>query len=162
MSEGAVPKARFAKKTKPGMGKALRSEAELEGIHFNYRHIERIPSSRKAHRFTCLIDDNVLKYKFSQRLFHAYFEKGEDIEDQDFLIGEAKDVGVDEKAIDLFCKDETAGTEKLGDSLLEAKNNFISIVPTIRLDGKFIVPGLQAADVYEKYIKRAAEIQNQS
>lgn len=160
MPEGGVAKSTFAKRTKPGMGKALRSEAELEGIQFNYKHIERIPSSRKAHRMTCLIEDYGTKYKFSKEILKAYFEEGENIEDTEFLVQKAEMAGAERETINFFEKNENAGQDIFERSLIEAKNHFVSIVPTIRLDGKFMVPGLQAVDVYEKYIRRAAEIQN--
>ena len=85
--KGGLPKSDFAKKTKPGMGRALRREAKAEGIEINYRNIERIPCSLEAHRLTCLIEDNALHfsglsfYKMSENDIDAYivFRKGEEV-----------------------------------------------------------------------------------
>ena len=71
--KGGAPKANF-RKAKPGMGKALRQEAKVENIQFNYQLIERIPYSLEAHRLVWLIKDNDQAYQLSKQLFHDYFE----------------------------------------------------------------------------------------
>ncbi len=92
--KGGVPKSIFAKKTKPGMGRSLRQEAEKEGIHFNYKYIERIPSSFEAHRLVYLVEDNAKKYELTKRLFYGYFEEGQNIEAPVYLLQQAIEVGV--------------------------------------------------------------------
>ena len=156
--KGGVSKSIFAKKTKPGMGKSLRLEAEKEGIHFNYKYIERIPNSLEAHRLVFLVKNHALKYQLAKKIFYAYFEKGQDIENQDYLIKEAKTVGIEE-AILLQFASSNLGEEGVQAAIQESKEAFIRVVPSIQLDNKFVIPGLQSAETWENYIRRAAKIQ---
>ena len=154
---GGVPKEVFAKKAKPGMGRSLRAESEREGIAIRYKNIERIPYSLEAHRLTWLTEPD-LKYELAKRIFHGYFEKGQDIEDHDFLIEQAKAVGVPKKTIGLFFSTE-AGEKEVNDFIQNAKEEFVTVVPSLRLNRKILIPGLQTAELWENYITRASRIQ---
>lgn len=155
--KGGVDKAVFSKKSKPGMGRSLRGEAKLEGIEINYKNIQRIPNSLEAHRLTWLIEPT-LKYEFAKRIFHAYFENGKNIEDASFLIEQAQLIGVDKNILEKFAS-TNSGKEEVNLAIHNAKEAFITMVPSFRLDHNFLIPGLQSVEVWEKYIRRAAEIQ---
>lgn len=155
--KGGVNKTVFSKKSKPGMGRSLRDEAKIEGIEINYKNIERIPNSLEAHRITWLTEPK-LKYELGKRIFHAYFEHGKDIEDLNFLMEEARSVGVDEKVIEKFSSTDD-GKGEVDLAIQNAKEVFVSVVPSLRLDGNFLIPGLQSVEVWENYIRRAAKIQ---
>lgn len=154
---GGVPKAEFAKKTKPGMGRSLRDEAKLEGIHINYKLIDRIPYSLEAHRLVWLINDNELKYTVSTQLFHDYFENGQNIEDQDYLKKIASEHGVDKTSIDLF-ENKSEGKEDCLAAIEEAKNAYVQLVPTIGFSNDLRIMGLQSPEVLKRYLQRAAKL----
>lgn len=154
---GGLPKEVFAQKVKPGMGRSLRTESEKEGIVVRYKNIERIPYSLEAHRLTWLVESS-LKYELAKRIFHGYFEEGQDIEDHDFLIEQAKAVGVSKKTIGIFFSTD-AGEKAVNDFIQNAKEDFVTVVPSLRLNGKILIPGLQTAELWENYIARAARIQ---
>lgn len=154
---GGVPKADFAKKTKPGMGRSLRDEATLEGIKFNYKLIDRIPYSLEAHRLVWLIEDNELKYSLSTQLFHDYFENGQDIESQEYLIGLAKSLGVATATINLFENKEEGKTDCL-QAIDDARHSHVQLVPTIAFSKELKIMGLQSPDVLKRYIQRAANM----
>lgn len=156
---GGLPKADFAKKTKPGMGKSLRKEAEVEGITFNYKHIERIPNSLEAHRLISLIEDTQLQYALTKQIFHGYFEEGQNIEDSIYLSTLAKEIGVLSSTLDRF-QHSLAGAEKVQLALSQNQEEFITVVPSLRLDKKIILPGLQSTETWESYIRRAAAMQD--
>ncbi len=155
--KGGVDKSVFSKKTKPGMGRSLRNEAKIEGIEINYKNIERIPNSLEAHRLTWLTEPK-LKYELGNRIFHGYFEYGKNIEDVNFLIEEARLVGVDEKVIEIFSTTDD-GKVEVNLAIQNTKEEFVSVVPSLRLDKSFLIPGLQSLEVWENYIRRAAKIQ---
>lgn len=155
--KGGVNKSVFSNKTKPGMGRSLRDEAKMEGIEINYKNIERIPNSLEAHRLTWLTEPK-LKYELGKRIFHGYFEYGKDIEDVNFLIEEARLVGVDEKVIEIFSTTDD-GKVEVNLAIQNTKEKFVSVVPSLRLDKSFLIPGLQSLEVWENYIRRAAKIQ---
>ena len=156
--KGGLPKEHFAKKTKPGMGRALRLEAEKEEIEINYKYIERIPYSLEAHRLIWLVKDLETKYQLATLIFHGYFEERQNIEDHAYLEKLAKAVKVEDRILQIF-RSNNAGEAEVNAYLQETKEAFIRVVPTIKLDHQFLIPGLQDIDVWENYIRRAAEIQ---
>lgn len=155
--KGGVDKAVFSKKSKLGMGRSLRAEANLESIQINYKKIERIPNSLEAHRLTWLVEP-ALKYELAKRIFHAYFEDGKNIGQVDFLMEQAKLVGVDKNILEKFAS-TAAEKDEVDLAIRNAKDEFVSVVPSFRLDHNFLIPGLQSVEVWEKYIRRAAKIQ---
>lgn len=155
--KGGLPKADFAKKTKPGMGKSLRYEAEIEGIELNYREIERIPNSLEAHRLVWLVEDHQAQYDLAKRLFNGYFEKGQNIEDQAYLIQQAQDAGIGQDIVERFV-DTREGKSEIESYIDGLKEEMVNVVPSLRLARRFILPGLQSAEVWESYIRRAVRL----
>jgi len=158
--KGGLPKEHFAKRTRPGMGRSLKYEAAQEALEIKYKNIERIPYSLEAHRLLALIPDIAVKNKLAKQIFVNYFENGQDIESHNFLIEEAKKLGVNKEVLGRF-EFTDQGLETCQAFIQEAKEEFINIVPSLRLDHQFLIAGLQDIDVWEKYIRRAAEIQVQ-
>lgn len=158
--KGGLPKSDFAKKTKPGMGRSLRQEAKIEGIQINYKRIERIPCSFEAHRLVGLVEDNVVKYELAKQIFHDYFELGQDIEDLDYLVMKGQAVGMNTALLNRFFFTDIGATDIQTVETLQCNvsTEFIRVVPSIRLDKKILIPGLQSADVWEKYIRRICSI----
>lgn len=167
--QGGIPKAQFASRhvlngvegRKPGMGRSLKFEAALEGIETNYKHIENIPNSLEAHRLTWLINDNLKKYSFAKRIFKGYFEKGKDIENQQFLVEQALQENVNQLSIDQFIN-SNKGQEEVTTSILEAKSELITLVPSLKLIALHYVPGLQEYEVWVNYIRRAAKLSTEA
>lgn len=157
--KGGLPKENFARKVKPGMGRSLKYEAKHEGISINYKKIERIPYSLEAHRLVQLVEDDVLKYELSRQIFQDYFEQGQDIEDLDYLVEKGRAFGMS-KAISSRFLFTDIGLQKTEEALQQAKDLFISVVPSIRLDKKIVMPGLQTEEAWESYIRRAAALRN--
>lgn len=156
--KGGTPKSDFAKKVKPGMGRSLKTEATLEGIAINYKLIETIPYSFEAHRLMALIPDYNLKYDLAKKIFQAYFEKGFNIEDHPLLCELALECGVENKILSAF-QNSDAGFDDCQQSIAKIRDEYIRVVPSLRLDHQFLIPGLQSIDVWENYVRRAAEIQ---
>lgn len=157
LPKGGVDKTIFSKKTKPGMGRSIKFEAEMEGVLINYKKINRIPNSLEAHRLTWLVAPNH-KYDLAKKIFKAYFEEGQNIENRDLLINIAQQIGVDLDLIEQFSKTDK-GLKEVRSSIEKTKKSFISVVPSLRLNGQFLIPGLQSKEIWEKYIRRAAKIQ---
>lgn len=158
--KGGAPKSAFAKKTKPGMGRSLRQVAAEEGVNLNYKDIERIPYSLEAHRLLTLVDKDK-QFDLAKKIFYAYFEEAKDIEDLDLLAALAKSVGMDKELIGRFMFTDIGEEETLA-AIEEAKNAFVTVVPSIQFDGKIIMSGLQPVEVWERYIRKAAAIQQPS
>ena len=157
IEKGGAHKSLFAKKAKSGMGKALRQEAKLENIEFNYKLIDRIPRSMEAHRLIWLIENNDLKYQLSKTIFHDYFEKGQDIENTDYLVEIAKQAGISEKIISDFTTIDK-GTKDIEALIQTYKEEFITVVPYLKINRMIAIPGLQSIEVLENYLRRAARM----
>ena len=157
IQKGGAPKSVFARKTKPGMGKALRHEAKLENLQFNYKLIDRIPRSMEAHRLIWLIENNDLKYQLSKTIFHDYFEKGQDIENIEYLTTIAKLAGISENTISEFTKTDR-GTKAIETQIQTYKEDCITVVPYMKINRMIAIPGLQSTEVLENYLKRAARM----
>lgn len=156
---GGVPKSDFAKKTKPGMGRSLKHEAEQEQIDINYKLIDRIPNSLEAHRLITLISDLTLKFNVSKAIFHAYFQEGKNIEDREILNKIASLHNLDQHTLDLF-EQKNYGIKKVHKEVLEAKEKFVSLVPTIELHSDLHILGLQSAEVWKNYFRRALKMKS--
>jgi len=154
---GGAPKSEFAKNTKPGMGRSLREEAKLEGININYKLIDRIPYSMEAHRLVWLIENDKLKYSLSTRLFHDYFEKGQNIEDRNYLTSLATEFGVKPDVIQSFQENEN-GLKECQQSIEDAKDSFIQLVPTMAFANDLRIIGLQSGEVLKRYLIRASRM----
>ena len=154
-----VDKSVFAKKRKPGMGRSLRAESKIEEIEINYQLIDRIPSSVEAHRLMELIPQETLKFQLGHKIFEAYFSQGVDIGKPGRLIEIVRRQNISEDIITTFLN-SNQGMDSFENGIAEAKENYISLVPTLRLNNQFLVPGLQSIDIWEKYIRRAGKLQN--
>lgn len=143
---GGIDKSVFAKKTKPGMGRSLRDEAFIENLELNYKEIKRIPNSRKAHQLIANIPSDQIKWDISLKIIRDYFTSGQNIEDDSYLNRIIRSLYIEpvKETIDI--------QEELG----FAREHHITLVPTIRLNKKVIIPGLQSAEVWTKYLKRAS------
>ncbi len=155
--KGGVPKSVFANKTKPSMGKSLRLEAKKEDIHFNYKYIEYIPNSLEAHRLVYLVKDHSLQYELAKKIFYAYFETGQNIEDHAYLIQEAKSIGVANSILRQF-ETGNAGELEVKAAITANKEAFIRVVPSLQFDNGLVISGLQSFETWERYIRRATKM----
>lgn len=151
------PKSEFATKTKPGMGRSLRAEAEIEDISLNYKKIDRIPYSVEAHRLIELINDPQLEWEMSLAIFEAYFEHGLDIGDRDVLKHIAENTKVPQSIITQFYISED-GKIATDQKLIEIKKEYVSVVPSLKFNNAIWLNGLQSDDVWINYIRRSAKM----
>jgi len=156
ISELGEPKYSFANRTKPGMGRSLKSEAALENISFNYKLIESIPYSLHAHRLTWLIKDDEEKYALSKQIFYTYFEEGQDIGNLGVLEAVVISLGLSRKLITYINDEHTI--QAVDNYLAQLKSSYISVVPTLRLNRTVVINGLQSEDIWERYFIRASKM----
>ena len=145
---GGIDKKVMANKTKPGMGRSLRAEATTENLELNYKKIDRIPNSRKAHQLISSLAHNEDKWNVSLEIIRSYFQDGQDIEDEDYLntIVPTGQNHYTDAHYETILEEELAFAQEL----------FISLVPTIRLNETIVIPGLHPVEIWTKYIRRAA------
>jgi len=112
----------------------------------------KVTNSFDAHRLIALAQSQGLGDQMNERLFRAYFSEGRHVGDHDTLSTLATDVGVigaddlwrsDQYSLDVRCDEREA--QELG----------ISGVPTMLLDGTFMIVGAQGADAMLDALRRA-------
>ena len=153
-----VDKTAFANKSRPGTGRGLKHECQIENLSINYQLIDKIPSSREAHRLIQTIDDTDLQFELAQSIFNAYFTYGENIGSKQVLVEIAKDYKISDDILKSFMH-SNFGQKEVDQNLDDARQDQISLVPTLRLNDQFVIPGLQPLEVWEKYIRRAHRLQ---
>ena len=147
----------FARKSRPGMGRALKTEAEKEGIVIDYKKIEKIPNTLESHRLSQLVEDSNQRWRLTKAIFSAYFSEGVNIGSKENLISIAKNAEVNIESISKFENSEN-GIQRIENLIELNKNRYIRVVPTLGFDQKLIMSGLQDERVWTKFIKKSAEL----
>jgi len=105
-----------------------------------------------AHRLIALATDQGRGAAAVERLFSAYFVEGLLVSDHDTLCTLASDVGVS-GAAELLASDERS--DEVRDDEEAAMELGISGVPSMVLDGKFMVSGAQGVETFLELLRRA-------
>ncbi len=124
------------------LNEKLESDAAALGMSWSMK-TARPSNTFDAHRLTALSTTQTLGGAMRERLFRAYFSEGRLLSDRDTLseLGEEVGVGgVDELWSGDDYADRVRGDEK------QAQDLGITGVPTLLLDGKFMVVGAQGSE----------------
>ena len=105
-----------------------------------------------AHRLIALATDQGRGAAAVERLFSAYFVEGLLVSDHDTLCTLASEIGVS-GAAELLASDERS--DEVRDDEEAAMELGISGVPSMVLDGKFMVSGAQGVDTFLELLRRA-------
>lgn len=133
------------------------SLAAADGITF---HLDRAVRANTllAHRLLWLALRDLgpeAQRSLKESLLQAYFTDGRNVADPDVLVSLAAGIGLDEPAVRAFL-DTDEGTAEVREELAEAAQRDIMAVPTFVFDGRFVVPGAQEVDVFERVLQRVA------
>jgi predicted DsbA family dithiol-disulfide isomerase len=112
-----------------------------------------VPNSRKA---LVLAEFARLKGRFGEihpRLFEAYWVEGRDIGSDDVLLDVAEESGLDRaEAIDVLA-DPAAALAAIEQETREVVGQGVTGVPAWVVDERFLVPGAQPHDVFERVLE---------
>lgn len=150
--KGGLPKENFKSVKKPGLGNALRAEAEKENITIDYRKVQRIPNTLEAHRLMYLCPPEK-RNDLGKILFQKYFEEGQDVEDNQVLSAAAKQVNLPNAILSQFLE-TTDGTAEVQAEITALKENGIQVVPSFILNGEHVVVGAQPMKNFQRYFSR--------
>lgn len=89
-------------------------------------------------------------------LFDAHFQQRRDVSDRSVLLDVAESVGLDRAAAEAVLDDEALAHEVRNEEL-EARAMEINAVPTMILNGRFLVPGAQAPETYANLLRKVVE-----
>ena len=143
--------------TTPEQSKANRQRLKEAGagldFEFNYRDDMRMVNTFDAHRLLHWAGETGKQTALKLALFKAHFTDGKDVSNHDALVEVAGSVGLDEdRARDLlsnnlFAEDVRAVEEQWQD-------RFITGVPAIIFNKKFMVPGAQEPETFVNIIEQ--------
>lgn len=89
-------------------------------------------------------------------LFDAHFQQRRNVSDRAVLLDLAAGLGLDRAATEAALDDEALAHEVRGEEL-EARAMEINAVPTMIVNGRFLVPGAQDPETYVKVLRKAVE-----
>lgn len=135
---------------------AITEAGRQSGIEFDFKGIQRIPSSIDSHRLIRYAERDGLAEDAVEQIFKEYFLLGQDIGNRSVLIRVAEDLNLD---IDGF-QDYLYGDEDI-DEIREqnarAHRFGISGVPAFVVDGQFTISGAQEPAILQRIFDVAGE-----
>jgi len=133
--------------------------AAASGIEF---HLDRAVRANTllAHRLLWFAEPRGVQIALKEELLRAYFTDGRNVGDPEVLVEIAERVGLDRAEVEeLLASDE--GTDEVRAELAVAAANDITAVPTFVFDGRWMVPGAQDVEVFERVLQRVATLEAQ-
>lgn len=127
------------------------SLANSVGLQYNWEKIV-VANTKRSHELLHLAEKKGLQNEMKERLFKAYFEEGENVDDLQTLIRLGEEVGIDRETIVLAIENDRF-TAAVNFDIQEAKQLGVSGVPFFVLNRKFAISGAQS----EAYFKQALE-----
>lgn len=118
----------------------IREEGLAAGVGFCLERIERVPNTLAAHQLVTLAGEAggaSLQDSLIERLFDAYFQRGEDIGDVELLAGIGETYGI-ERMLSLSRMDSSMHEAPLEHWLAEARRLGLSGVPSIVNEGRVL------------------------
>jgi predicted DsbA family dithiol-disulfide isomerase len=115
--------------------------------------IPKVPNSKKALRLGELARERGLHPQLHPRLFDAFWARGLDLGDDEVLIDEATQAGLEDDEVrevlasDRYADVVTASTDA-------ALQNGVGGVPAWVVDDRLLVPGAQPEDVFERVFEK--------
>ena len=129
----------------------LESDAAALGMAWSMKTAQPT-NTFDAHRLIALSTTQALDGAMTERLFRAYFSEGQLLSDRDTLSELSEEVGVD-GVDELWSGDDYA--DRVRDDEMQAQDLGITGVPTLLLDGKFMVVGAQGSEQTLDVLTRA-------
>jgi predicted DsbA family dithiol-disulfide isomerase len=133
------------------LNERLEGDAAVLGMVWSMKDA-RPTNTFDAHRVIALSRTQDLDRPMSERLFRAYFSEGLLVSDREVLTSLAKEVGV--VGVEGLWRDDAFSDEVRADEA-DAQELAISGVPSMLIDGKFMVVGAQGADQILDVLERA-------
>ena len=133
--------------------------AETAGVEINFEGIQRTPSTLNAHR---LLHWGALEGKQDavvDRLFKAYFRKGQDISNHDVLVEIALSTGMNAELTRRLLKADS-DVNDIQDRDAAARERGVSGVPCFVIGNHYVIQGAQDTELWEKVITELSDAHN--
>jgi predicted DsbA family dithiol-disulfide isomerase len=130
-------------------GKAL-------GIDFRYAADSRIYNSHKAHELLIWAGEQDKQTALKLALFQAYFSDQANISDDAVLLDAAASVGLDREEAQAILTDRRYAAA-VDAEVAHWQDQNITGVPAFIVDGKYMIPGAQDAETFERVLEKVLE-----
>lgn len=135
-------------------GGRIRDAAAEVGVDMSGRG-DRLYDTFDAHRLLHWAGETGGQTALKKALLAAYFARGENVSDADVLVRAAGEAGLDaEEARAVLAEGRYAGEVRAAENYWRGEG--VLSVPTIVMDGRFVIPGAQSVERLEKALRRRA------
>ncbi|WP_066777493.1 DsbA family oxidoreductase [Sphingomonas sp. CCH5-D11] len=135
-------------------GGGVRAAAAEAGLAMVGRP-DRLYDTFDAHRLLAWAREQGRQQEMKRALFDAYFERGGNISSADILVEAATAAGLDAAAArQVLARGDFAA--QVHDDEIEWRSEGIASVPTMVVDGEFVINGAQAPDRIERALRKLA------
>lgn len=136
-------------------GSRIATAAGEVGLDLSGRS-DRLYNSFDAHRLLCWADALGQQMALKKALLAAYFTRAANIADPAVLVAAARDAGLDgDEAAAILASDRYARDVRAAEA--HWREEGVMSVPTMILDGRFVVQGAQSPERLAKALRRLAE-----
>ncbi|QLC23959.1 DsbA family oxidoreductase [Parasphingopyxis algicola] len=136
-------------------GGEIRARAEETGFVMNAGDGFRIYNTFDAHRLLEWAMEEGCQRALKHALFEAYFTDGKNMGDPETLAGIAESVGLDgARAREILAGDDYAGHVRQSQS--HQRGRGVQSVPTIIVNGEYVINGGQPPAIFEKAFRHIA------
>ncbi|MEH3048654.1 DsbA family oxidoreductase [Sphingomonas adhaesiva] len=135
-------------------GTRIREAAAEAGVDLGARP-DRLYDTFDAHRLLHWAGVHGGQPALKRALLDSYFVRGENVSDADVLVAAATRAGLDAAAARAVLESDACAGEVRAAELYWRGEGVLS-VPTMVLDGRYVIPGAQRVDRLEKALRRRA------
>lgn len=136
-------------------GGEIRARAEEAGFTMNTGEGFRIYNTFDAHRLLEWAMEEGMQRALKHAMFEAYFTDGKNMGDHENLAAIAESVGLDgARAREILAGDEYAGHVRQSQS--HQRGRGVQSVPTIIVNGEYVINGGQPPAIFEKAFRHIA------
>ncbi|WP_045689990.1 DsbA family oxidoreductase [Hymenobacter sp. AT01-02] len=137
------------------MNANMKQMAAQEGLAFDFDRLV-LANTFRAHRLVHLADQHGRQDAAKERLFKAYLEEGQDINDEATLSRLADELGLPATQVEhLFASDDF--TQQVRYDEYEARQIGVRGVPYFVFDDKYAVSGAQPAELFQEVLEKVWE-----
>lgn len=138
-----------------GAGERIRTMAAALGFDMPQREGARIYNTFDAHRLLHWAGERGRQVALKHALFAAYFTRGQDPGDPQVLVDAANEAGLDAgEARRVIKSGEGADAVRAAERTWRGEG--ITSVPTVIVDGRYLIQGAQEPAAYERALRRIA------
>ncbi|KZM49740.1 DsbA family oxidoreductase [Labrenzia sp. OB1] len=127
-----------------------------EGIDFAFDDIRLSPNTLDCHRLILWSRADDLQDEVVERLFDAYFLKGEDLTKSETLVRISEEAGMQSDLVEQLLETDT-DLDKAEAEIANAQAAGITGVPCFIIDGRFVLAGAEKAETIAAALLHAEE-----